>query len=73
MNPESMNESEDPESTRDISWVSGMVSVVTGVQTCALPIWGCLGVESKAAFDPVNHWIVAGEPAVSEHEGTTQV
>ena len=31
MNPESMNESEDPESTRDISWVSGMVSDVTGI------------------------------------------
>ena len=26
-----MNESEDPESTRDISWVSGMVSDVTGI------------------------------------------
>ena len=31
MNPESMNKSEDPESTRDISWVSGMVSDVTGM------------------------------------------
>ena len=30
-NPKSMNESEDPESTRDISWVSGMVSDVTGI------------------------------------------
>ena len=30
-NPESMNESEDPESTRDISWVLGMVSDVTGI------------------------------------------
>ena len=28
--PKLMNESEDPESTRDISWVSGMVSDVTG-------------------------------------------
>ena len=26
-----MNESEDPESTRDISWVSGMVSDMTGI------------------------------------------
>ena len=26
-----MNESEDPESTRDISWVSGMVLDVTGI------------------------------------------
>ena len=31
MNPASMNESEDPESRRDISWVSGMVSDVTGI------------------------------------------
>ena len=31
MNPESMNESEDPESTRDISRVSGMVSDVTRI------------------------------------------
>ena len=31
MNPKSMNESEDPKSTRDISWVSGMVSDVTGI------------------------------------------
>ena len=30
-NPESMNKSEDPESTRDISWVLGMVSDVTGL------------------------------------------
>ena len=30
-NPESMNGSEAPESTRDISWVSGMVSDVTGI------------------------------------------
>ena len=30
-NPESMNESEDPESTRDISWVLGMVLDVTGI------------------------------------------
>ena len=30
-NPELMNESEDPESTRDISQVSGMVSDVTGI------------------------------------------
>ena len=26
-----MNESEDPKSTRDISWVSGMVSDMTGI------------------------------------------
>ena len=26
-----MNETEDPESTRDISWVLGMVSDVTGI------------------------------------------
>ena len=31
MNPESMNESEDPESTRDISGVSGIDSEVTGI------------------------------------------
>ena len=30
-NPESMNESENPKSTRDISWVSGMVSDVTWI------------------------------------------
>ena len=30
-NPKSMNESEDPKSTRDISWVLGMVSDVTGI------------------------------------------
>ena len=30
-NPESMNESEDPESTRDISGVSGIDSEVTGI------------------------------------------
>ena len=30
-NPESMNKSEDPESTRDISRVSGMVSDMTGI------------------------------------------
>ena len=31
MDPKSMNESEDPESTRDISQVSGMVLDVTGI------------------------------------------
>ena len=31
MNPELMNESEDPESTRDISCVLGMASDVTGM------------------------------------------
>ena len=30
-NPKSMNESEDLKSTRDISWVSGMVSDVTRI------------------------------------------
>ena len=30
-NPKSMSESEDPESTRDISWVSEMVLDVTGI------------------------------------------
>ena len=30
-NPESMNESEDPESTRDISGILGIVSEVTGI------------------------------------------
>ena len=30
-NPKLTNESEDPESTRDISWVLGMVSDVTGI------------------------------------------
>ena len=30
-NPESMNESKDPESTRDISWVLGMVLDMTGI------------------------------------------
>ena len=30
-NPKSMNESKDPESTSDISWVSGMVSDVTRI------------------------------------------
>ena len=30
-NPESMNESEDPESTRDISGISGIDSEVTGI------------------------------------------
>ena len=31
MNPKSINESEDPKSTRDISCVLGMVSDVTGI------------------------------------------
>ena len=31
MNPESMKESEDPESTRDINGVSGINSEVTGI------------------------------------------
>ena len=31
MNTKSMNESEDPESMRDISWVLGMVSDMTGI------------------------------------------
>ena len=31
MNPESMNESEDPESTRDISSILGIDSEVTGI------------------------------------------
>ena len=31
MNPESMNESEDPESTRDISNILGIDSEVTGI------------------------------------------
>ena len=31
MNPESMNESEDPKSTRDISGISGIDLEVTGI------------------------------------------
>ena len=31
MNPESMNKSEDPESTRDINGISGINSEVTGI------------------------------------------
>ena len=30
-------------------------------------------MEFNAAFNPVNQWIVVGEPVVSEHEGATQV
>ena len=30
-------------------------------------------MEINAALDPVNRWIVAGEPVVSEHEGATRV
>ena len=30
-------------------------------------------MEFNAASDPVNRWVVVGEPAASEHEGATQV
>ena len=34
---------------------------------------GRFGVEPDAALDPVNRWIVGGEPAVSEYKGATRV
>ena len=30
-------------------------------------------MEINAALDPVNWWIIVGEPAVSKHEGAAQV
>ena len=42
-NPASMNESEDPESTSDISRVSGMVSDVTGIMRASGVVIG--GIE----------------------------
>ena len=30
-------------------------------------------MEINAALDPVNQWIVVGEPAVSEHKGAARV
>ena len=79
MNPVSMNESKDPESTRDISRVSGMVSDVTRMMRASGVVMEALRVTIVCAqTDEMQPWGVRGVGGCSIffcllHEGVLQL